>query len=405
MSSTEPASELLEAYETLRAIRDGDVDAFVLLTQRGYRVETLASSHTPYRVFVEAMRDGALTLDERGTIIYCNRPLAGAVGLEIDELIGHSAWDFIELDCPFEVVLEATKSGEMRCNGWVKAGEERVPVAVTVCELPTEGESALLGMVLADLRDRVAAEALRAKQRDREQREQMREAFVGILGHDLRTPLSAILNGSQLLERGGLSEQAATRIAAAIRRSAERMQRLIDDMLDLTLSRIGGGIPLAPVPMDLVDAVDAASSELRSHAPEVQLECSSTGDTTGEWDRERLEQVVANLLSNAFVHGSRLDPIRVGVRGSEDGVELSVTNSGVPIPTEALAHMFEPFRRGRDQSPSRGRGVGLGLYITHSIVEAHGGTIDVTSDTTGTTFKVFLPRRVPPSRSEPPSLR
>jgi PAS domain S-box-containing protein len=402
-ASTNPSDELLEAYETLRAIRDGEVDAFVLLTQGGYRVATLSASDTPYRVFVEAMRDGALTVDQRGSVVYCNPPFVGALGRSAEEVIGQSAWDFIELSLPFAEVLARAKSGEVRCDGWLATESERVPVAVTICELATDDPSTLLCLVLADLRDRVAAEALRAKQRERERHEQMRETFVGILGHDLRTPLSAILNGAQLLERGGLPEQAVRRAAGAVRRSAERMQRLIDDMLDLTLSRIGGGIPLAPVPMDLADTLESALAELKSHTRDLRCELSRSGDTTGEWDRERLQQVAQNLLSNAAEHGSKLEPIRVSLRGTDRGIELQVTNGGTPIPPDIQQHLFEPFRRGTEPSPARGRGVGLGLYITERIVDAHGGTIDVASNADGTTFTVRLPRRVPNApRSEPP---
>jgi signal transduction histidine kinase len=127
------------------------------------------------------------------------------------------------------------------------------------------------------------------------------------------------------------------------------------------------------------------------------------GDTRGSWDQERLHQVMTNLLSNAVQHGAKNEPIRVRLGGDDSGVELSVTNIGPPIAPETLAHIFEPFRRGSDHSSKRGRGVGLGLYISERIVSAHGGSIHVSSTTEGTTFTLRLPRRAPRvGYSEPP---
>jgi two-component system sensor histidine kinase/response regulator len=174
--------------------------------------------------------------------------------------------------------------------------------------------------------------------------------------------------------------------------SGRRMSRMIDDMLDLTRARLGGGIPLRLQETEFAQIVHRVIQEHQVSFPAGRLETRLEGDLLGSWDADRLAQVTSNLVGNALEHGESQDPIEVSANGTgADWVTLSVTNTGV-IPEEILPHLFDPFRGGQRQLGRR-EGLGLGLYIVQQIVLAHGGRVEVKTDARRTTFLVELPRR------------
>ncbi len=228
-----------------------------------------------------------------------------------------------------------------------------------------------------------------------ERQAHFREQFIGILGHDLRNPLSAISVASQLLLRQGLPE-AQVRIASRIASSADRMGAMINDLLDLTRARLGGGIPVALRPVNLRDICRHVVEELEFAHPDRTLRFESEGSYWGEWDPDRIAQVLSNLIGNALEHGRKASPVQVSlIEAGGDSVRFTVHNEGSPIPPEILPVLFDPFRRGaQGLTGGNSRGLGLGLYIAHQIVEAHGGTLEVASTAAeGTTFTATLPRR------------
>lgn len=228
---------------------------------------------------------------------------------------------------------------------------------------------------------------------------QFKDRVIGILGHDLRTPLTAIKASASLLARKRDASEAdlrasVDRLVKLIDRSADRMSRMINDVLDFTRARMGGGIPVERRPMDLGAVATSVIEELRTIDSESELRLELRGSLEGSWDADRLAQVVQNLVGNARVHGQADRPVQVIVDGSEEEVRLSVHNDGQPISPETLVKIFDPFRRGADPRAGREEGIGLGLFIVRSIVEAHGGRITVQSASPGgTTFTVRLPRR------------
>ena len=217
-----------------------------------------------------------------------------------------------------------------------------------------------------------------------------RDQFIGILSHDLRTPLAAITVGAPLLAAPEDNPQRRSRVVARIITSAQRMERMIGDLLDLTRARLGGLIPLNRRPADLQQMCEEALIEIRAGQPDAVLRFEATGDLRGEWDADRLAQVVSNLVGNAIQHGGGTP---VTLTGHEDGesVTLAVHNGGPPIPNDMLPFIFEPLARGHGK---RARGsIGLGLFIARAIVSAHGGDIQVRSASdAGTTFTVKLPK-------------
>lgn len=217
-----------------------------------------------------------------------------------------------------------------------------------------------------------------------------RDQFIGILGHDLRTPLAAIMTGAALLSSEEDPDESRRRVSATIFSSARRMQRLIDDLLDLAQARLAGTIPLSRERTDLRHLSEEAVDELKTAHPDAELMVTLAGDLTGRWDADRLSQVLVNLLGNAVQHG---DGTPVSLRATSDGefVTIAVHNGGRPIPADLFPAIFEPFATGSPDS--EGHRIGLGLFIVRTIVSAHGGQLAVTSTSAGgTTFTARLPR-------------
>jgi two-component system, sensor histidine kinase and response regulator len=219
----------------------------------------------------------------------------------------------------------------------------------------------------------------------------LNELFTAVLGHDLRNPLSAILNSATLLERVS-KEDLVKQTAARMLSSGKRMSRMIDDMLDLTRARLGGGIPLRRQESEFGQLVQRVIQEHQASFQDGRFEIHQEGDLAGYWDADRLAQVTSNLVGNALEHGEKRDPIEVTLNGTQpDVVTLSVTNTGV-IPADVIPHLFDPFRGGQ-RHLGRSDGLGLGLYIVQQIVLAHRGRVDVRTDERRTTFMVEIPRR------------
>jgi two-component system sensor histidine kinase/response regulator len=228
----------------------------------------------------------------------------------------------------------------------------------------------------------------------REKTETLRlnEMLTAVLSHDLRSPLNAVLTSAVLIQRKS-SEQPVKDTAARILSSGKRMSRMIEDMLDMARARLAGGIPLKREAADLGALVDRVVGEIQAAYPDRRIDVKKTGDLSGNWDGERLAQVVSNLLGNALQHGDEADSVNVNVKGTEsEAVEITVENSGT-IPAELLPQLFDPFR-GAQRQTGRAEGLGLGLYIVHQIVLAHGGRVDVMSGggDNRTRFSVRIPR-------------
>lgn len=221
-----------------------------------------------------------------------------------------------------------------------------------------------------------------------------RERFMGILGHDLRNPLNAIILSARALTRHGSLTSTQQGLRLRILASADRMSKMISDLLDLTRARRLGGFPVSLEPASLSAICRRVLEELEAAYPDRRLFYEEEQPVVGVWDADRLAQVVSNLVANALEHGGEEVPVfvRACLRGGL--VALEVHNPGPPIPAERLATLFEPFHCTRDAaSRVRRSGLGLGLYIVQEIIQAHGGQVTVHSlEGEGTTFTVLLPR-------------
>jgi len=238
--------------------------------------------------------------------------------------------------------------------------------------------------------------ARRRQEEEREQEGRFRERFIGVLGHDLGNPLAAIrLSSAALLARETLTPD-VRRVMTRIDSSAERMARMVKQLLDFTRARMAGGIPLRPKDVSLDEVSRRIIDELELAHPTRDIHLDVSGDCTGFWDEERMAQVLSNLVANALQHSPQGTPVSVRLEGVESLQRVEVHNAGAPIPGPLRAHLFEPFHRS-ESGPGRVArgGLGLGLYIVAQIVHAHGGRIEVdSSPDEGTSFTLFLPRSV-----------
>lgn len=217
----------------------------------------------------------------------------------------------------------------------------------------------------------------------------LREEFIAVLGHDLRNPLASIKAGTGTLLRHS-QEERTLKVAQLMQRSVIRMEDLILNVLDFARGRLGGGLSLSRELTSLDEPITQVVEELQSSAPECAFEVKLDLGLPVDCDAGKIAQLFSNLIGNAISHGSAGQPIRISARTSEDLLEMSVANSGAPIPAAVQNNLFQPFYRGYKRSSLQG--LGLGLYISAQIARAHGGKLDVVSDEHLTVFTFSMPR-------------
>ena len=219
---------------------------------------------------------------------------------------------------------------------------------------------------------------------------ELREQFIAILGHDLKNPVGTTRMSSELLLKMNLDER-ATKYAGIIKSTSFRMEGLIDNLLDFARGRLGEGIQLKKEVNNalLHESIEQVIKEIQAMAPEAQLEVDIRLDTGVNCDRERVAQLLSNLLGNAITHGAANKPIQVEVFSNKEMFSLAVKNQGDKIPQAAMDHLFQPFYR--QNLSSHKQGLGLGLYISSEIANAHGGYMNVASTPEKTVFTFIMP--------------
>lgn len=385
---------LAEAEDTLRAIRDGEVDALLVAGTAGEQLYTLQTADAPYRAFVEQMQEGAVTIDGEWRITYCNRRFAQFVNAGLEHVIGtpFGQWLADPEDDTRLVALMATGGGSIGAPMRSRTGEVReARLSLAGVRL---GDDAPAGtLVVTDMSGIVRAQ--------RENRE--KDEFLAMLAHELRNPLGAIGGAAHVLGTNALDDARAQRARAVIDRQVAHMSKLMDDLLDVGRV-VTGKIALECAPVDLgacVRACVAAAAAVQQGDGRVALEAEPV------WvngDAVRLEQIVANLVSNALKFTAGDQVVRVSVEASDTEAVLTVADDGTGIDPELLPRVFDLFVQG-DRSRDRAKGgLGIGLTLVRRLVELHGGSVTAASGGAGqgSVFTVRLPRVAAERRQERP---
>lgn len=378
---------LQETEETLDAIRSGEVDALVVAGPEGERIFTLRGAEHPYRVMVESMNEGAISLALDGTILYCNGAFARMINVPLDRVMGRKLEEFVTgADLPGLV--------ELLARGRLQATRAEISLVSSAGELPTQislnpakmdgDESEVIGVIVTDLSER----------RSREQAQEavrLRDEFLSIASHELRTPLSTLVLHLGMGERL-ISMPNTGRLEQTLRKAkdqADRMTELINRLLDVT--RIASGkLELELASHDLGEIVLGIVEQMSEEAKKARCDFKlhiEKGIVT-RCDRFRLEQAIVNIVSNALKYAPG-HPISIEVSHRAEEALVVIEDRGVGIEPDALTRIFNRFERA---SVSTQSGLGLGLYIAREIVMQHGGSIRAERRRGGgSRFSIVLP--------------
>ena len=389
--------ELEEAQETLRAIRQGEVDALVVEGPLGPQLFTLKSAEQPYRMLVEQMQEGAVTLTTAGDVLYCNRRFAELVGVGPEAVVGGPIAPFVA-QADRALLDAALRNGRGRHEGHLLGvGDRLVPALFSVSTFVADGAETVC-LVVTDLIELTRTRVARA---EAEAASQAKDQFLAMLGHELRNPLGAISSAVSVLGQSTTPEH-TRRARSVIAHQTEHLTRLVGDLLDVTRGALGK-IELVRSSIEVASAVRQCLMTLESterlarHVVNVEAE-----PVWVQADEARIEQIVMNLLSNALKftpHGGRID---VRVQREADEAVLQVADDGAGIAADLLPSVFDLFVQGGEGEPDHRSGLGVGLTLVRRLVELHGGRVEAASPGPGrgSVFTVRLPALVEPAQED-----
>jgi PAS domain S-box-containing protein len=378
-------NRLKEAEETLQAIRNGEVDALVVGGPAGEQVYTLKGANQPYRILIETMNEGALTLSAEGTILYCNSRFSEMVNHPIEKIMGHSFFQFVTAPERERIskLLGEGLSGRSKGEASLESADGGfLPALFSLRSLVFEDRK-LICMVVTDLSDQKKDQELL------KQKNQDLEDFTFIASHDLQEPLRKIQVFSNLvLGKYDSLDETGRDYLKRLAASANRMQDLIQDVRaysNLTNERSSFKR------MDLNQIIDDAVSNLEVQIEETGARIEMGALPTIEAYPHLLRLLFQNLLSNALRYRNEAKPvIRISSREQDENLRITVEDNGIGFDQKYADLIFKPFKRLHKRGELEG--TGIGLAICKKIVERHGGKITAKSTPgIGSTFIIELP--------------
>lgn len=435
--NAELRARLKEAEDTLRAIREGEVDAIIVSGSQGDRVFSLTETENLHRQMVETMNEAGLAISPDGLLLYCNERAATLLRRPRAALLGHRLGEFVAPQDLQRLETLLGASGRGRADDRIVfctpdgaavplhlwASRLARPEGSMICLVGTdltrlEAERALIAQLeeqqqaLSASRAEalaMAEQALAAQERAARAAQELlemdrrKDAFLATLSHELRNPLASIGHALGTLRLSGADDGDTLEPLAIIERQFAHLVRLLDDLLEV--SRITcGKIDLRRQPVELSGVIQGALETIRPQIAAADLRLLIRLPPEPLWleaDPVRLTQVFGNLLDNAIKYSEPQGEIRLEAEPSDGGVLVRVIDTGIGIPADLLPHLFELFRQGDPgQSPGPG-GLGIGLSLVKRLTELHGGWVQARSEGPGqgSEIRVFLPATAaPPTR-------
>jgi PAS domain S-box-containing protein len=378
---------LEEAEETLRAVRSGEIDAFVVQGPSGEQVYALRSAEQPYRNLIEDMLEGAAILTVEGDIAYCNRRFAELVSVPLEDVIGGAMERFIVgPDRGAYRALLSAGTGKRRAR--LAAADGRVVDVLLSFTTSESDEVERRNLIITDLSELLVAQSGRDRA---EQQSQAKDEFMAMLAHELRNPLSAITAAVQVLEAAKGQEGAAARARFIIGRQAQHLSRLVDDLLDVGRV-VTGKIALDRRALDFCDLVRRCAAVFTERERD-HVFCVNLAPCWIDGDAVRIEQIVSNIIGNAVKYtpaGGKVT-VTLGVEGTDS--VLRVQDTGFGITPDLLPQIFDLFVQGERALDRSQGGLGIGLTLVRRLVELHDGTVAVQSEgaNCGSLFTVRFP--------------
>src|SRR5688572_16129323 len=391
-------ARLAEAEDTLRAIRQGEVDALVVEGPKGHQIYTLEGADEPYRILVEEMHEGAVVLTSRGDILYANAHFATLAGEPLESVVGSGFERFLRPSDRGEFAsLLRAGSGWRRCS-FIGSGSGEFDVRLSL-STTSPASGAQVNLVVTDLTELQAANS----GRDHAEREnRTKDEFLTLLAHELRTPLGAISNSAEALGRTNVGGERA-KLQEIVARQVRHVSRLVDDLLDVE-RMVAGKIRLDRRPLELAAAVRAAVA-ICAGDPSSDLRFSvSTEPLWIDADASRLQQVLTNVVGNAMKYTPPGG--RISVKVCADGADavITVEDSGLGISSKLLPFVFDLYMQAdRTLDHARG-GLGIGLSLVRRLVELHGGTVSAASGGEGCGSTITVRLKQIPSAVKFPSV-
>lgn len=387
-------SRLAEAEETLHAIRNGEVDALIILTAQGNKIFTLQGADQPYRLLVEEMPEGAVTISIEGTILYCNRRFAEIVGYSPDQIVSHQIDQYFvsgERE-RLKIFLQGAASSnslheEFNCQ---RQTHQIIPVYISTNYLPLD-HIPVICLIVSDLSEQKQAEQRLIELMLEKQRIKLLADFVRNISHDLKTPLSSIITGLYLIQRIKNEEQRNKKVQD-VERQVWYLTKVLEQLQEMAI--LDSITELSFQSGDFNNYVMAVVSDVTPLANKKQITISTALDNVGTvlCDFDRLYRALFELLQNAI----RFTPIggQIQVRTqvpNQYQLVLEVEDNGLGIPQNKLPHIFERFYK-VDEARTIAGGAGLGLPMVKRIIELHHGFIEVESiPGKKTIFRITLP--------------
>jgi PAS domain S-box-containing protein len=376
--------QLNEARETLRAITSGEVDALVVNTKQGEKVFTLEGADSVFRIAIENINEGALTLSPEGDILYSNHYFAQMMRTDLNRLIGSSIFSFINPE-DREILSTIIRLDSSRLEVTLRAADgTRVPTYFSTSKLLLD--TITICAVVTDLTQQKRNQEIISSYM---QTDRIKDEFIGLVSHELRTPLTVIIGALRTAMDPRVSQEEASALIRDASASADSLAAILDNMLELSRFQ-SGRLNLNRNPARISDVAARAINRVRQKydTHEIILEAPGENPET-QFDAIRIEQVFFNLIENAVKYSPAGSVVRVFYKKDGRGLAAGVSDKGTGISTEDQKKIFEPFAR---LAGTGSNGVGLGLVVCRRLVEAHGGRIWVESEPgKGSTFMFVIP--------------